>query len=99
VNNMVYALGGYNSNSKEMLNMCESYNIDTDEWKQISKMNIAKCAFAAAQSRENYIFTFGGFDGAKRLNIIERYDIKENKWAVMEVKMRTALSNSAATNL
>ena len=27
-----------------------------------------------------YIYTFGGYDGSKRLDIIEKYSISKNKW-------------------
>ena len=40
-------------------------------------MNISKCAFSATVVNQHFIYTFGGYDGSKRLDAIEQYDIKE----------------------
>lgn len=58
-------------------------------------MNISKCAFSATAVNRRYIYTFGGYDGAKRLDAIERFDIVEGNWAVMNFKLKFPLSNCA----
>ena len=47
LDNKVYVLGGYNSNSKKMLNSCETYDFKLNKWSIIATMASAKCAFAA----------------------------------------------------
>jgi len=42
-----------------------------------------------------YIYTFGGYDGSHRLNIIEKYDVMKDKWQVMKMKLPNPLSNCA----
>eukprot|EP01017_Pseudomicrothorax_dubius_P047455 TRINITY_DN8538_c0_g1_i1.p1 TRINITY_DN8538_c0_g1~~TRINITY_DN8538_c0_g1_i1.p1 ORF type:complete len:244 (+),score=37.30 TRINITY_DN8538_c0_g1_i1:237-968(+) len=58
-------------------------------------MNIAKCAFGACAVDKKYIFAVGGYDGNARLNLIERYDLQEDKWTTLEAKLKDSLSNSA----
>jgi kelch-like protein 10 len=41
---------------------------------------------------------FGGFDGRERLNTIERYHAKENKWSVIETKFKNGFSNAASVS-
>jgi len=41
------------------------------------------------------IYTFGGYDGTKRLDTIENFNISKNKWEECPFKLRFALSNCA----
>lgn len=41
-------------------------------------MLIEKCAFSACAVNENDIYVCGGYDGLKRLNTIEKYDVGKN---------------------
>jgi len=91
----VYVLGGYDGTNSRFLNSCEQYDLEKDEWKLVSPMVIAKCAFGAATVNNRYIFTVGGYDGQERLNTIERYDYKIDKWTLIDVQLKHALSNSA----
>jgi kelch-like protein 10 len=60
-----------------MLSCCEKYNIKKNSWTFIDSMVISKCAFAAVAVNNEFIYTFGGFNGHERLNTIERYDPKD----------------------
>jgi hypothetical protein len=55
-------------------------------------MITSKCAFSACVV-DRYIYTFGGYDGSKRLDTIDRYSIKKDKWEECPFKLRFALSN------
>jgi Kelch motif len=93
--NSVYVLGGYDGTMNSFLNSCERYDLETDEWKSISPMLVAKCAFGATTVGNRYIFAVGGYDGHERLSSIERYDVKLDKWALLDVQLKQPLSNSA----
>ncbi|CAD8161521.1 unnamed protein product [Paramecium pentaurelia] len=92
----VYAIGGYDGTTKQMLSCCEKYSLVTDEWKMIDPLQKQKCAFAAATALNKYIYVFGGFDGRDRQNTIERYSVKDNQWKVLELKFKQGFSNAAA---
>lgn len=71
------------------------YFVEHNEWKPFVPMNIAKCAFSACVVNKRFIYTFGGYDGQKRLNAIERYDIPGETWELLGLKLRFPLSNCA----
>lgn len=93
--NTVYVMGGYDGLQSIFLNLCEQWDCETNTWKDFEKMNIAKCAFSACVVNRKYIYTFGGYDGTKRLDTIERYDLGEKYWELLRVKLRFSLSNCA----
>lgn len=95
VNKAVYVLGGYDTFSSNFLSTCEKFNPDKNEWTFIKNMNIAKCAFAVTAVNNKYIFTFGGYDGKERLNIIEKYDLVSDIWSIYDIKLPQPLSNGA----
>jgi kelch-like protein 10 len=99
LNNCVYVLGGYDGTNSRFLNSCEQYDLEKDEWKSVSPMVIAKCAFGATTVSNRYIYTVGGYDGQERLNTIERYDYKTDKWTLLDVQLKNALSNSACVSI
>ena len=98
LNNSVYVLGGYDGKNGSFLNSCEQYDVEKDEWKTISPMMIAKCAFGATTINNRYIYTIGGYNGKERLSTIEKYDYKIDKWILIDVKLKYSLSNSACVS-
>lgn len=93
----VMVLGGYNMEDQEMLSSCYLYVTRTDSWKELAKMNIPKCAFAASIcSQGKYVYTFGGYDSHQRLNDIEKYNIATNSWEILNLKLPKYLSNCAS---
>ena len=81
--NTVYVMGGYDGQQSTFLNLCEKYDVEKNQWKPFVPMNIAKCAFSACVVNRKYIYTFGGYDGTKRLDTIERFDLKEEYWELL----------------
>ena len=60
-------------------------------------MHIPKCAFAAAvDSSRSFVYTFGGFDSNNRISIIEKYNIAQDTWEILQVSLPQPLSNAAA---
>lgn len=95
LNGFVYAMGGYDGVNSCFLSACERYDIAKDEWKCISPMHIARCAFSATSVNNHYIFIFGGYDGVQRLASIEKYEPDRDIWTVLDVSLRFPLSNCA----
>jgi hypothetical protein len=92
---IVYVMGGYDGVQNMFLNSCEVYNTASNEWKYFAPMTISKCAFSATVVNKRFIYTFGGYDGHNRLDAIERYNILDESWELLKVKLKFALSNCA----
>ncbi len=69
--NKIYAIGGYDALENVFINSCERYDIEQNTWHNVSNLKMAKCAFAATVVQDRYIYTFGGYDGKERLDIVE----------------------------
>jgi len=62
-------------------------------------MPTAKCAFAACVDFQGKaVYTFGGFDSEKRLDVIERFVLDTKKWETLKVQLSKPLSNAAAVS-
>ena len=57
----IYVLGGIVSKG-EVSNLCEVYNVDTNEWRPIAAMNEKKLSCSAWIFNDTYLFVFGGYD-------------------------------------
>ena len=63
-------------------------------------MPTAKCAFAACVDYlGSAVYTFGGFDSEKRLDVIERFIINTKKWETLKLQLSKPLSNAAAVSV
>lgn len=91
----VFVIGGYDGASSVFLKTCEAYSVEKDTWEEISPMVVGKCAFSATVVNKKNIFTFGGYDGTKRLDGIEKYEIETDKWRLLQQKLLFPLSNCA----
>lgn len=95
INDDVYLLGGSSKINKEIFCSCNIWNKSTNKMRSMKPMNYPKCGFSSVAVKD-YIYTFGGYDGNDRLDIIERYDIKNKIWEVLEYRLPYKLTNSAA---
>ena len=66
---------GGNEGDSNFLDSCEAYDIEKDEWCYVKSMRIKKINFSATVVNNQFIYTFGGYDGDNALASIERYDI------------------------
>ena len=92
-NGFVYVFGGVNN--KGFLQDCERYNVQTNSWDIIDKMSKKRTLSSCCNFNADSIFVFGGYsdDEKKELDLIERYDIKNNRFFVMPFKMVDRLQN------
>ena len=81
-----------------MLSSCERYNIKKGKWNYVATMCKNKCAFAATEVNNEFIYTFGGFNGLDRLNTIEKYSVHNDKWMLINLKFKQAFSNGSAVS-
>jgi len=88
VNNQVYIMGGRNKKYAGVLNKCERFDVETNEWNEISSMKRKRSQFSCTNVMNKYIYCFGGF---KERNIfessVERYSINDNKWRLTNIKL------------
>ena len=83
LNQIIYAMGGYNG--KQWLNQCEQYSVQEDKWTVISPMRKKKGYLSACIVATSCIYVIGGYNGT-RLNDIERYTITTDIWDKIEPK-------------
>ncbi|MEE4247659.1 MAG: kelch repeat-containing protein, partial [Kangiellaceae bacterium] len=72
--------GGYNGSSWH--DKCEKISIENFNSVPIASLNCRRCAFSSAVTN-NFIYVFGGYDGSKYLDNIERYNVAYDKWEVL----------------
>ena len=70
---------GGEGTGRKVKDSCEAYDILKDEWSNVQSMLVKKSAFSATVVNNKYIYTFGGYGGGS-LDLIERYNIAENRW-------------------
>jgi len=74
------------------------FDFEDKKWKFLSFMNIEREIFAYSQVNNRYIYVFGGFN-VNHLDSIERYDIINDKWQLMNYKMKRPMQNSTAVTI
>ncbi|KAE8595538.1 hypothetical protein XENTR_v10015790 [Xenopus tropicalis] len=80
VNGLLYAIGGYDGQSR--LSTVEVYNPDTDTWTKVGSMNSKRSAMGTVVL-DGQIYVCGGYDGNCSLNSVEAYSPETDKWTVV----------------
>ena len=88
----IYALGGryYGKGTVGVLNQCEKYNLNNNTWTAIAPLIMKRCT-SVTYIQGNYIYIAGGYQGANRLNSIEKYDEENDKWETCSFNLSVAL--------
>lgn len=86
----IYVLGGENGIKK--INTCEKYSIQNDKWTFIKPMSQKKSKISACIFNNQFIYSIGGLtEGQNYIQIyneIEKYDIGENTWSLIQIDNR-----------
>ncbi|XP_033838945.1 kelch-like protein 18 [Periophthalmus magnuspinnatus] len=77
VNGLLYAIGGYDGQSR--LSTVEVYNPETDTWTRVSSMNCQRSAMGTVVL-DGHIYVCGGYDGKSSLNSVECYSPETDRW-------------------
>ncbi|KAJ8336922.1 hypothetical protein SKAU_G00381420 [Synaphobranchus kaupii] len=80
VNGLLYAIGGYDGQSR--LSTVEVYNPETDTWTRVASMNSQRSAMGTVVV-DGHIYVCGGYDGKSSLNSVECYSPESDRWAVV----------------
>uniref|UniRef100_A0A3P8WCH7 Kelch-like family member 18 n=2 Tax=Cynoglossus semilaevis TaxID=244447 RepID=A0A3P8WCH7_CYNSE len=80
VNGLLYAIGGYDGQSR--LRTVEVYNPETDTWTKVSSMNSQRSAMGTVVV-DGQIYVCGGYDGKSSLNSVECYSPENDRWTVV----------------
>lgn len=79
VNGLLYAIGGYDGQSR--LSTVEVYNPDTDTWTKVASMNSKRSAMGTVVL-DGQIYVCGGYDGNSSLNSVECYSPEADRWTI-----------------
>ena len=93
----IYALGGrtYGSDEIGVLNACERYHLEKQNWESIAPLNFKRCT-AMAFSWSNGIYIAGGYLGSlKREKRFECYIETIDKWELMGIELEDVLEASS----
>lgn len=102
----VYVAGGHQGPEhtypkESFLNNLESFDLTTKTWQQLAPMNVPKHGFQLV-AHGNYLYTLGGFAYSsdhlpawKSLDIVERYDIQNDKWEILPTRLPQPRSSNA----
>ena len=96
-NGMIYCLGGFSH--KDLPNeipvtlaSCERYSVAENQWAYISTMNEARAFFGSVILEQQFIYCFGGLHDFNVLHNIEKYDLLQDHWVVVHLKLPLPLS-------
>lgn len=82
----IFVIGGYDGT--KYMNECEKFDLISQKWVEIAPMNIPTAYPAVCSFQDEFIYKIGGMDAkGSYTNIIERYDIAENQWSVINVNI------------
>ncbi len=83
----LFAIGGSGPpvfENDPYLDLCECYDVDKDEWRQVAPMNTRRSGLRVA-SVGGYLFAIGGFSAVdtKALAVVDRYDPMTDSWRLV----------------
>ena len=90
---IVYCIGGYSGTAWH--DKCEQIPISTYNSSAIASLNQRRCAFSSSINNR-LIYVFGGYDGARYLDSIERYYVDQNRWEQLSCVLHKPLQNTGA---
>ncbi|XP_076828860.1 kelch-like protein 18 isoform X1 [Brachyhypopomus gauderio] len=93
VNGLLYAIGGYDGQSR--LSTVEVYNPETDTWSGVASMNSQRSAMGTVVV-DGHIYVCGGYDGRSSLSSVECYSPETDRWT-MVTEMSSSRSAAGVT--
>jgi len=93
LNNKIYVVGGY-EDKHIMTNRCERFNLGTMKWERVGSMNHPAASISLCSFNGRYLYKFGGIgegvetDGGVLSSYIEKYDMQEDVWEVIDPKIK-----------
>lgn len=96
IKDTAYVFGGHDGS--ETLSSLEYFDKNESKWKFLQFMNVEREIFAYCQFRKRYIYVFGGFN-VNHLDTIERYDVINDSWKLLSVKLKRPMQNPTAVEL
>lgn len=84
----LYSIGGNIRLNKEYkaLASCEIFNYKTGKWKQIADLNFPRIN-STLLLYDNALWCLGGNDNNYSCRVIEKYNKKENRWKILDIKL------------
>lgn len=87
LNGHIYVLCGKDSSS-EVVNTCERYSIEENQWSSIASVNKKRYAASAVGFTNNRIYLFGGRSDYSNTMVheIEEFRADQNEWVVLNIR-------------
>lgn len=93
-------IGGEDS---ALLDSCEMFDKETSEWTALPSMSTKRCLDPGVVVQEvagrHRVYVFGGYEGEGDLDSCEYLDVGDDKWTLVEARMSTPRSGTAAVLL
>lgn len=87
LNGHIYVLCGKDSSS-EVVNSCERYSLEDNQWSTIAPVHKKRYAASAVGFTNNRIYLFGGRSDYSNTMVheIEEYRVDQNEWTILNIK-------------
>lgn len=103
----LFVLGGFDHKDDEMnnpntLKSCEcilysQHNLANEEpqWSQVAPMITERAYFSICQFHDAFIYAFGGLQNYDTIDTIEQYELQNNSWNQISIKMPLRIAKFA----
>lgn len=71
----------------------ERYDFSKKIWEKRALMNTPKKKMASIEFRNQFIYVFGGFSDKMMLDTIEKYEIEQDLWTVLSLRLPVPMGN------
>ena len=94
--NVIYCLGGC-AKGEIGIKTCEKYLIDEDKWENMASLKVKRSVILGTLSSGNrFLYVLGGNDQENNLIlIIEKYDIANDLWGLINVSNELEITSSS----
>lgn len=100
--NRLFVIGGYTQEevARFHVSTTEMFDISTNQWTELSSTPIPVFS-PCVTLLDNMVFVFGGenLDLRQRVNAIQAYDLKEDKWLVLGARLPKGIAYGSACAL
>lgn len=102
INNVIFAIGGYDYNEKTQLKSIEVYDIDKDKWSEnvFEDLKVPRSQASTLLYNNNTMFVIGGYNKSLgTLSSIEKLTLNDKKTELIDIKLPIPLRRFATLKI